>query len=147
MDNFKFKLQIDEDIKIIQREYGNIDSRLSKTEFAFNYWVLSRIYSLDEEIISSNITEYYDKNIDCFVHYEDAKELYIIQNKYYDASTAVTRNDVSDFLKTPMSVLLRGEYKNSKLQSIFNRIKDDSDYKIWLHFLVTNNKHNHDVDT
>ncbi len=145
MDNFK--IQIDEDIELIQRDYGSIDPRLSKAEFAFNYWILSRIYSLDEEIISSNITEYNDKSVDCFVHYEDVKELYIIQNKYYEANTVVVRNDVSDFLTTPLSVLQRGKYsKNPELQKIFDRIKGDNEYKIYLHFFVTNEYHSPDID-
>ncbi|MDR0840048.1 MAG: AIPR family protein [Christensenellaceae bacterium] len=142
-----FKLQIEEDIEIIQRNFGNVDARLEKPEFAFNYWVLSRIFSLDEEVISPNITEYNDKNIDCFVHYEDAKELYIIQNKYYSEATPVSRDNVSDFLKTPISALGRGDYSRSpELQRIFDRAKDDSDYKIWLHFFVTNNNHSDDID-
>lgn len=145
MDNFK--IQIDEDIALIQREFGCLDKRLTRVEFAFNYWVLSRIYSLDEEVISPNITEYNDKSIDCFVHYEDTKELYIIQNKYYEASTAVSRNDVSDFLTTPLSVLQKGRYsKNPEFQRIFDRIKGDSEYKIYLHFFVTNEYHTPDID-
>lgn len=142
-----FKIQIDEDIKLIQREYGNIDPRLTKVEFAFNYWVLSRIYSLDEEIISPNITEYNDKNIDCYVWYEDIKELHIIQNKYYELDTVVNRNDVSDFLTTPLSVLNRGQYsRNPELQRIFDRIKSDNEYKIYLSFFVTNEYHSPDID-
>lgn len=58
------------------------------------------MYSLDEEMIPSCITDIQDKGIDCFVHYEDTKELYLIQNKYYDANTNVDRNEVSDFFNT-----------------------------------------------
>lgn len=142
-----FKIQIDEDIALIQRDFESIDPRLSKAEFAFNYWILSRIYSLDEEVISPNITEYNDKSVDCFVHYEDIKELYIIQNKYYESNTAVARNDVSDFLTTPLSVLERGKYsKSPELQRIFDRIKGDNEYKIHLHFFVTNEYHTPDID-
>ena len=142
-----FKLQIENDIIIIQRDYGYIDDRLVDKEYAFNYWILNRIFSLDEEVIPSNITESNDKNIDCFVHYEDLKELYIIQNKYYSDTTAVNREDVSDFLKTPLSVLSKDRYTRSpELQKIFNRIHDDSEYKIWLHFYVTNNKYSEDIN-
>ena len=35
--DYKFKKQIDDDIKLIQEQYGYIDSRLSKNEFVFNY--------------------------------------------------------------------------------------------------------------
>jgi len=141
-----FTRQIDNDIKLIQRDYGHIDTKLEDSAFAYNYWVLSRLFNMDEEIIPSNVTEYKDKNIDCFVHYEDTKELFIIQNKYYNDDTPVNRHDVADFLKTPLSVLSRGQYSRSpELQKIFNRIHNDGEYKIWLHFYVTNNSYSHDI--
>lgn len=143
-----FREQIREDIQLIQKDYGYIDDNLQRENFAFNYWVLSRLYGMDEEIIDSNVTEMNDKGIDCFVHYEDTKELYLIQNKYYDEFTAVDRSDVADFLKTPLSILLAGNYKRSEeLQKIFDRIYSDSDYKIWLHFYVTNDLESKDIDT
>ena len=74
-----FKEQIREDIQLIQKDYGYIDDNLRRNDFAFNYWVLSRLYGMDEEIIASNVTDINDKCIDCFVHYEDTKELYLIQ--------------------------------------------------------------------
>ena len=143
-----FREQIKEDIQLIQKEYGYIDDKIQRDEYAFNYWVLSRLYSLDEEIISSYVTDVQDKGIDCFVHYEDTKELYIIQNKYYNDSTNVDRNDVADFLNSPLSILMSGNYKRSEeLQRIFDRVHSDSEYKIWLHFYVTNDLHNSDVET
>ena len=142
-----FKEQIKEDIQLIQKDYGYIDDNLQRDEFAFNYWVLSRLYGMDEEIIASNITDINDKGIDCFVHYEDTRELYLIQNKYYDEFTSVDRSDVADFLTTPLNVLLAGNYKRSEeLQKIFDRIHKDSDYKIWLHFYVTNDLDNGDIE-
>ncbi len=148
MNNFmEFMDQIREDLQLIKKEYGYIDSRLQRDEFAFNYWVLSRLYSLDEEVIPSNITDINDKGIDCFAHYEDTKELYIIQNKFYGVNTSVSRPEATDFLTTPLNVLLNGGYSRcEELQQIFNRAKDDSDYKIWLHFYVTNDNRNMDVE-
>lgn len=144
----EFKEQIKEDIQLIQRDYGYIDDNLQRDEYAFNYWVLSRLYSLDEEIIPSCVTDIQDKGIDCFVHYEDTKELYLIQNKYYDDNTNVDRNEVADFLKTPLSILLSGKYRRSEeLQKIFDRIHGDSEYKIWLYFYVTNDLVNNDIQT
>lgn len=142
-----FKIQIDNDIQIIQKEYERIDSKLEKPEYAFHYWVLSRLYNVDEEISYSFITEGNDKNIDCFVHFEDTKELYIIQSKYYDINTPVVRDNVSDFLSTPLNVLCNGKYRRSEeLQKIFNRVCGDPEYKIWLHFYITNNKINDDAN-
>lgn len=144
--DYTFKKQIDDDIKLIQEQYGYIDNRLSKNEYAFNYWILSRLYSLDEEIIPGNVTDINDKGIDCFVHYEDTKELFLIQNKYYSEETAVSRDDVSDFLYTPLRVLAKGEYRKSpELQRIFNRAMSDSEYKIYLHFYVTNEYESDDI--
>jgi hypothetical protein len=140
--------QISEDIKLIQRDWSYIDHNIRKNEYAFNYWVLSRIYTLDEELIPDYITEYNDKSIDCFVHYEEAKELYIIQNKYYADLSYVERKEVSDFLTTPLTALDANRYTKSKdLQVLFNTIKNDPEYKIFLHFFVSNNKRNMDSDT
>lgn len=123
-----------------------IDSQLSKEAYAFNYWVLSRIFSIDEELIPELITEYSDKAIDCFVHYEDSKELYIIQNKYYDLSGVVARTDVADFLSTPLTVLKSNNYtKSNDLQNAFNKAKEDSEYKIIICFFATTQKESSDI--
>lgn len=141
-----FFSQINEDIKLIQKEFLPIDPKLNKKEYAFNYWVLSKLYSIDEEIIKSLVTEYNDKSVDCFVYYEENKELYIIQNKFYSESNSVSRNDVSDFLTTPLACLSNNNYKKSKeLQDIYNKIAGDESAKINLHFYVTNNKEYNDI--
>ncbi len=142
-----FKTQIQDDINIIKKEWDYVDENLIKDEYAFNYWILSRIYSLDEEIIPEYITEYNDKGVDCYVHYEENKELFLIQNKYYNVDTSVTRKEVSDFLGTPLATLKSNKYKKSNdLQDIFNKIKDDKEYKIYLHFYATTNKKSEDID-
>ena len=69
-------------------------------------------------------------------HFEENKELYIIQNKYYKNSS-VTRSQVSDFLQSPISALKNNKYKKSQeLQKIFNIVKKDQDYKIYFYFLL-----------
>lgn len=142
-----FRSQIHEDIEIIQEEFSDIDPHLEKDEYAFNYWVLSRLYNIDEDVIKSQVTDYNDKGIDCFVHYEDTKELYIIQNKYYNKDTNLDIKDVTDFLQRPLNVLYRNEYTRSEdLQKIFNKAKDDSEYKIYLYFYVTNNKEYSEIE-
>lgn len=142
-----FKEQIQEDINIIKEQWEYVDSNLNSDAYAFNYWVLSRIYSLDEEIIPEYITEYSDKGIDCYVHFEENKELYIIQNKYYQDDTTVTRNSVSDFLQSPLTLLKNNNYKKSEnLQNIFNKIATDSDYKVYLHFFATTNSKSGDIE-
>ena len=142
-----FKEQIQEDIKIIKEQWEYADSNLNSDAYAFNYWILSRIYSLDEEIIPEYITEYSDKGIDCYVHFEENKELYIIQNKYYQDETVVTRNHVSDFLQSPLTLLKNNNYKKSEnLQNIFNKIATDADYKVYLHFFTTTNSKSDDIE-
>lgn len=142
-----FKQQIQEDINIIKEQWGYADFKLNSDDYAFNYWILSRIYSLDEEIIPEYITEYSDKGVDCYVHFEENKELYIIQNKYYQDETAVTRNHVSDFLQSPLTLLKNNNYKKSKdLQNIFNKIATDADYKVYLHFFATTNSKSNDIE-
>lgn len=143
-----FKDQMSEDIEILQHEWGYVDSNLSKTEYAFNYWILSRIYSLDEELIPECITEYNDKGIDCFVYFEENKELFIIQNKFYSDTSSVNRNAVSDFLQTPLALLKANLYKKSQhLQNIFNNIKEDPAHKITLHFFATTDSKSGDIET
>ena len=94
-----FRQQIDEDIMLIQKELSYINSNLSKNEYAFNYWILSRIFNIDEELIPEMVTEYRDKGVDCFVHYEDSKQLYIIQNKYHLPENPGSRKEVADFFR------------------------------------------------
>lgn len=143
----QFKDQIKEDISIIQSEWNKIDNLLYKDEYAFNYWILSKLYDIDEELIPNYVVEYNDKGIDCFVDFEESKELFIIQNKYYDENTALKRNDVSDFLTSPISILSQGKYTKSKeLQEIFTNAINDPDYKIWFHFYITNDKKNEDAE-
>jgi hypothetical protein len=142
-----FRTQLEEDISLIQADWGHLDNHLKKRPYAFNYWVLSRIYNIDEEVIPGLITDYNDKSIDCFVHYEDSKELFIIQNKYYSEDTPLDRGAVNDFLQTPLICLSENRYKKSKeLQRIFNAIKDDPEYTIYLHFYLSNNKRNYESD-
>ncbi len=141
MEENIFKKQIEEDIKYLQKNNSKYDLNLEKDEYAFNYWVLTKLFNIDEECAYDNITEYSDNGVDCFVYFEELKELYIIQNKYYNDSTPVNKNYViNDFLYRPLNTLALNNYKRSpKLQEIFNKWKNDSEFKIFLYFYVTNN--------
>lgn len=134
-----FKSQIDEDIQLLKLRF-NYDSNILKDEYTFNYWVLTKMYNLDDEIAKDCVTEYNDKWIDCFVHFPDTKELFIIQNKYYDENTSLSRKELSDFLISPISALNSNEYRNKSLQKVYNDVKDDNEYNIFLHFYITNLK-------
>jgi len=116
-----------------------------KVDYAFNFWVLNKIYNVDEEVIPALITDRNDKSIDCYVYYEEIKTLHIIQNKYYKDSTYPTRDEINDFLNAPLDHLLNGNYRNETLQRLFTKIKTDPTLKIYLNFYISNDKHTSDT--
>lgn len=141
-----FRRQIEEDIKLIKKDWLYNDKNLEKSEYAFNYWVLSKIFNIDDEIIPEQITEYNDRAIDCWFHSPERKEICLIQNKYYGNETTIDRGTIADFLKTPLTVLNRGNYsKSEELQNIFNQHKDDKEYSINLCFFITNENISDDI--
>ena len=142
-----FKEQIERDLDDIKDDYERIDPHLSNKDYAFLFWILLKIYNVEEESVTDFITEYNDKSIDCFVHFEETKELFIIQCKHYAEETKVIRNMVSDFLKTPLAFLDNNNYKRSaKLQKIYNKAKNDPEYRIHLQFYTTNTNYSDDID-
>ena len=110
--------------------------------------MLDKIFFEDEEIIESKIIDYKDYGIDAYECFEDTKEVYLIQNKYYSESTAITADYVeNDFLCRSIGALENGTFKRStELQSFFNKYKDDSDFTVYLQLFVTNNIHNSEAD-
>ena len=72
-----FKDLIERDLIDIGNEYSRIDSKTQKPDYAFLYWILLKIFNIDEDMILDHITEYNDKGVDCFVNFEDSKELFI----------------------------------------------------------------------
>lgn len=138
-DNFIF--QLNEDIRIIQNIWKQYDKKLCNDWYAFNYWILNYLYHIDIEDIQDCVTEFNDKGIDCFVHYEESKELYIIQNFYYTDSTPIKREIIADFLISPLHYLSKNDYKRSnKLQGIYNKISEDTDYTVYLYCYTTKHK-------
>lgn len=137
-----FRKQIEEDIKGYQEEYPNI-ANMSKDDWAFNYWVLDKLFYEEEELIEEKILEYHDMGIDAYEIYEDTKEVYLIQNKYYsDASTIRADYIKNDFLIRGITALENGTYdKCEELQSFFTKYKDHGDFTVYLQVFVTNNKH------
>lgn len=136
-----FVSQLKEDITVIQKQWGDEDPKLSQIGYAFNYWILNYLYHIDIENCIEYITEYKDKGIDCFVHYEDTKELYIIQNSYCESNTSVRREHFSDFLLSPLTALTENSFTRSiELQNIYNSIKDDNDYTVYLYYYITKPK-------
>ena len=135
-----FRSQIVEDIKEYQREMPEI-SNIAKDEWAFNYWVLDKLFFEDQELIEEKIIDYHDMGIDAFEIYEDTKEVFLIQNKYYSDTTSITADYVkNDFLLRGITALENGTYPRSgELQAFFTKYKNHPDFTVHLQLFVTNN--------
>ena len=135
-----FRKQIEEDIREYQERYPHI-TNIKKDEWAFNYWVLDKFFYEDEELIEDKIIDYNDMGVDAYEIYEDTKEIYLIQNKYYSDSSTLSANYVeNDFLMRPIAALENGTYKKSEdIQQFFNKYKKHDDFTVYLQIYVTNN--------
>ena len=142
-----FKSQIDSDIAEYKENHPNI-SNIYKNEWALNYWVLDKLFFEDEEIIESKIIDYSDYGTDAYEFYEDTKDVYLIQNKYYSEDSIISAEYVkNDFLIRTITALENGTYKKAPdLQSFFNKYKDDTDFTVYLQLFVTNNRHSIEAD-
>lgn len=142
-----FRTQISEDIKEYQLRYPNI-SNIKKDEWAFNYWVLDKFFYEDEELIEDKIIDYNDIGVDAYEIYEDTKELYLIQNKYYNDSSKLSAEYVkNDFLLRPITALENGTYRKSvEVQDFFSKYKNHDDFTVYLQIYVTNNNRCEDAE-
>lgn len=142
-----FKKQIEEDIKEYQENYKYIDN-IEKDEWAFNYWVLDKLFYEDEELVEEKIVDYHDLGIDAYEIYGDTKDIFLIQNKYYGETTGITAEYVkNDFLLRAITALENGTYKKSdELQGAFSKYKDNAEFTVHLQLFVTNNIHNKEAD-
>lgn len=133
-----FKKQIEEDFKEYRSRLDNVDN-IEKDEWLFNYWILDKFFYEDEELILDKITDYNDKGVDAFEWYEDTKELYLIQNKFYSTSRIDEDYVENTFLLWPIEVLEKGSYRRSKdLQEIYTKNKDLDNFTVNLEIYVTN---------
>lgn len=142
-----FKKQIEEDIERYQENLYYIDN-IKKDEWAFNYWVLDKLFYEEEELIESKIIDYNDMGIDAYEFYEDTKELFLIQNKYYSENTKLDTNYIkNDFLLRGITALERGTYSRSEeLQGIFNKYKDDPKFTVYLELYITNDLESKEIE-
>ena len=141
-----FRNQIREDIVMI-RKNNPFMSNIEKDEWVFNYWILDNIYNVDQELIESQITDYNDMGVDAYEFFEETKDLYLIQNKYYQDNSVLSADYVmNDFLSRPISALENGTYKRSKdLQNIFNKYKKNPEFRVHLELYITNNNKNDQI--
>ena len=142
-----FRNQIKQDILEYQKRFPNI-CKIEIDEWAFNYWILDKFFYEDEELIEDKILDYKDMGIDAYEFYEDTKDLYLIQNKYYEDCSRLSSDYVkNDFLLRPITALENGTYKkSSELQSFFKKYKNHSDFTVYMQIYVTNNLKNYELD-
>ena len=110
--------------------------------------MLDKLFYEDEELVEEKIVDYHDLGIDAYEIYEDTKDIFLIQNKYYGETTAITAEYVkNDFLLRAITALENGTYKKSdELQGAFSKYKDSADFTVYLQLFVTNNIHNREAD-
>lgn len=138
--NNDFRLQIKQDIEEYKRRYPNI-SNIKTNAWAFNYWILDKFFYEDEELIEDKIIDYNDMGVDAYEIYEDVKEMYLIQNKYYEDTSKLTEEYVkNDFLLRPIGALENNTYtKSAEVQNFFNKYRNHDDFTVYLQIFVTNN--------
>lgn len=134
-----FKKQIQEDIAEYQQKFLFMPN-IHKDEWAFNFWILDKLFSIEESVIEDFIVDYHDYGIDCYVWHEDKHDLYLIQNKFYSEDSKLTVEYVcNDFLTRPLGALEKGTYqRSSELQTIYNKYHEEDDFNIHFHLYVTN---------
>lgn len=132
--------QIEEDLEEYKEKFPNIPN-ISKPEWAFNFWILDKLFSEDEELIEEKIIDYNDKGIDCYVWHEELHDLYLIQNKFFSEGTILSNDYVqNDFLTRAIGALEKGTYTRCKdLQDIYNKFCMEDDFTIYFNLYVTNN--------
>ena len=141
-----FKKQIDEDIRSYQERFPHIDE-LKKDEWAFNYWILDKFFYEEDEMILDKIIDYKDRGIDAYEWYEDTKELFIIQNKYYTTTKIQDEYVKNNFLITPLATLNNGTYTRCpELQDIYTKNKDKDGFTVHLQIYITNDLRNSKAD-
>ena len=147
MESVNFKQQIEEDFRDYRAIYGDSIANINKDAWAFNFWILDKLFNVDEEIIESRIVDYKDYGIDCFEISEETGDIYLIQNKFYDTAKIGITYVKDDFLLRPKAVLDLNNYKKApELQAAYNRMKDNPNFCLHMHIYVTNNDRSTSVD-
>ncbi len=137
-----FMNQIKSDITEYQEKYTETISKINQDGWAFNFWILDKFFYVDELDIERHIIDYSDFGIDCFYYYEETKELYLIQNKYFTSNNStVTGNYLNDdVFSRSIQLLKNNTYRRSpELQQIYNANKSNPEFKVYIEIYVTNN--------
>lgn len=141
-----FRSQIEEDISYYQQQHPLMDNA-DKPDWLFNLWVLDKLFGEDDDVIVGHIIDYHDAGVDCFVWHEETKDLYLIQNKYYDNSSQLTATYFNDTIDRAYKMLCEGNYKHCpELQQIFSANRQHPEFYVYHYFYVTNNKRSDALD-
>ena len=139
MINEDFFRQIEENLNEYKQNFPN-NSQMQSDEYAFNYWVLDKLYSVDEETIFDQIIDNHDKGIDCYYFDDDNSTLHLIQNKFYNPklSSDLSCDYLQDLGVLPLNLLYQGKYNHSKdLQDIYNKLKKRNNSTIIFSLYIT----------
>ena len=131
--------QIVDNLEEYKVDYPN-NSNMQRYEWSFNYWILDKLFNIDESLIFDQIIDVHDKGIDCYHFDDDNSILYLIQNKFYDPSLSseLTVDYVQDLAVLPLGLLDQGKYNHCKeLQDIYSKIKRRKNYKIIFSIYIT----------
>lgn len=140
MERPSFRKQIEEDIRDYQEANPYIHN-MQKDEWAFNYWILDRLYCEDEDEILNKIIDYRDYGVDCFVWHEETKDLYLIQNKYYKDASSIDASYIKKTLNEAWGHLSQGSFdRSAELQGIFNKYRDDPNFFVHHYFYIANDR-------
>lgn len=138
--NDNFFEQIEKDIKEYQEEFPNNDN-IRRDDWAFNYWILDKLYNVDEEFIFEQIIDVHDKGIDCYDFDEENNVLHLIQNKFYrpNLSSSLTNDYLQDLAILPIELLNQGKYNHSQeLQNLYTKVnKSKKEHQIKFTLYIT----------
>ena len=140
MTEMSFKTQIDEDLKAYAEEY-EYEPKMKDADWAFNYWILEKLYSEDfDSMTSAEITDDNDMGIDCYVWHEETNDLYLNQCKHYSPGTYVDVDYLqNEFLIHSIAALEEGTYhRSAQLQKIYTKYSQADDFRIIFNLYVTN---------
>lgn len=141
-----FREQIKEDIQFYREQHPGL-TNLNKDEWAFNYWILDKLFCEDDDEIENKIIDYSDNGIDCYIWHEETRDLYLIQNKYYSDGTVFQSSYFDNAVEDGLAQLTSGTYRrSSELQGIYNKYRDDADFYIYHYFYVSNESKSESVE-
>lgn len=136
-DKDSFYEQISADIQDIKNIYSDLNR---SDDYFFNHWILIKLFNFDEEVADEFVIDGSDKGIDSYIWFEDLKQLYLIQAKYYISENSKIQKKYfyDEFFNKGLNYLNNDNYKRSEeLQNIFTKYKDDPEFTVRMQLYIT----------